>query len=248
MRQGRLSGYQSVTTGLHGFLLDKGTFETVDVPGAYFTNPWGINSAGQIVGLYNDGTFGHGFLLDKGTFTTIDVPGARYTQLLGISPHGQIFGDYIDSSSVNNHGFVLDGDTFTTIDVPGARVTVVTGIATWSNLRSLYRRRRSADPWICAEGRRVHANQCPWRAIYPTAGYQSGRPHRGPILDGVTIHGFVADNHLAAGHDDCRCTPGPKKRSVAPERTQSDKSRTENSRNIRSTHWPVKWLCTTDRL
>jgi hypothetical protein len=45
------------------FLLDDGIFTTIDVPGATFTEPIGINTAGQIVGDYLDASgTQHGFL------------------------------------------------------------------------------------------------------------------------------------------------------------------------------------------
>jgi hypothetical protein len=44
----------------HGFLRSRdGTFTTFDPPGSTDTNPYGINSAGTIVGVVNQG---HGFL------------------------------------------------------------------------------------------------------------------------------------------------------------------------------------------
>ena len=47
----------------HGFLLDKGTFTTVDPPGSTFTEAIGINASGQIVGDYTDASgTGHGFV------------------------------------------------------------------------------------------------------------------------------------------------------------------------------------------
>jgi len=54
-----------VTGIAHGFLVDKGTFTTIDVPGALFTQPLGINPAGTIVGLYSDGAMIHGFVNDR---------------------------------------------------------------------------------------------------------------------------------------------------------------------------------------
>ena len=48
---------------MHGFLLVKGVFTTIDVPGAVATLPAGINRAGNIVGLYTDAAGNaHGFL------------------------------------------------------------------------------------------------------------------------------------------------------------------------------------------
>jgi probable HAF family extracellular repeat protein len=47
----------------HGFLLDNGSFATIDIPGATRTDAIGINNRGQFVGLSIDvrGTF-HGFV------------------------------------------------------------------------------------------------------------------------------------------------------------------------------------------
>lgn len=48
---------------LHGFVLSRGTFTTIDVPGAAGTVPFGINDQGVIVGGYLDPNFRvHGFI------------------------------------------------------------------------------------------------------------------------------------------------------------------------------------------
>src|SRR5712691_5299723 len=49
------------------------TFTTLDVPGATSTEAFGINRAGQIVGLYSNATGEHGFLKNGATFTSIAV-------------------------------------------------------------------------------------------------------------------------------------------------------------------------------
>jgi len=46
----------------HGFLLDQGSYTTLDVPGAFWSSAEGINDAGQIVGVYFDAGGTHGFL------------------------------------------------------------------------------------------------------------------------------------------------------------------------------------------
>src|SRR5262245_9968155 len=51
-------------------------FTAIDVPGASFTLPRGINPEGDIVGFYGVGAATHGFLLHEGIFADIDVPGA----------------------------------------------------------------------------------------------------------------------------------------------------------------------------
>ena len=53
------------------------SFRDIDVPGADFTRPTGINLAGQVVGTYTTG-FGlpdSGYLLTGQTLTLLDVPG-----------------------------------------------------------------------------------------------------------------------------------------------------------------------------
>ena len=77
------------------------TFTTIDVPGAFSTEAFGINDAGQIVGDFH---VDHGFLYTAGTFTTIDVPGAFSTQASGINNAGQIVGFSGDGTGAI-HGF-----------------------------------------------------------------------------------------------------------------------------------------------
>jgi probable HAF family extracellular repeat protein len=102
---GQIVGYYEDTTGGHGFLLDQGSYTTLDVPGSTWTHANGINDSGQIVGSYGDGYTYHGFLLDHGSFTTLDVPGLPSTEALGISDSGQIVG-YYDDASGGRHGFL----------------------------------------------------------------------------------------------------------------------------------------------
>ena len=73
--------------------LAQGTYTQFDVPDALATEGFGINTAGDIVGLYVDPNFNsHGFLLSSSTYTTIDYPGATYTYLNGLNDLGQIVG------------------------------------------------------------------------------------------------------------------------------------------------------------
>jgi probable HAF family extracellular repeat protein len=84
------------------------SFTTIDVPGALYTYPTGINDSGQIVGFYRDASSTlHGFLLDNGSYTTLDVPGAYLTEAYGINDSGQIVGYYEDAAG--GHGFLLVG-------------------------------------------------------------------------------------------------------------------------------------------
>ena len=54
--------YYDAAKGIHGFLLDQGSYTTLDVPGSTWTQAHAINDSGQIVGSYRDGAGQHGFL------------------------------------------------------------------------------------------------------------------------------------------------------------------------------------------
>jgi uncharacterized membrane protein len=103
-------------------LAQRPSFTTVDVPGASYTEAFGINLEGDIVGYYKAASpsgsiTAHGFLLSNGAFRSIDVPGASFTWALGINPQGEIVGAY--GNSTGAHGFLLRRGVFTTLDVPG---------------------------------------------------------------------------------------------------------------------------------
>ncbi len=71
------------------------TFTTIDFPGAASTTPWGINTRGDIVGLYtNADKSTHGFLLSGGQYSTVDFPGASGSELYGLNPAGDVVGVY----------------------------------------------------------------------------------------------------------------------------------------------------------
>jgi uncharacterized membrane protein len=110
-----VGSYGDSSGNAHGFLLSKGRFTTINVPGAFgsFGNfPWGINLHGDMVGFYFDASGnGHGFLRSKGALIKIDVPAAFGigTQAYGINPQGDIVGLYFDGSGLT-HGFLLKKD------------------------------------------------------------------------------------------------------------------------------------------
>ena len=107
------------------------TFSSLNDPsGVGGTNPFGLNDAGQIVGIYFDsGGAVHGFLLSGSSYTNIDDPlGINGTIASNINTAGQIAGDYIDSSSTP-HGFVYTGGSYVTINDPlGTNGTLANGI------------------------------------------------------------------------------------------------------------------------
>jgi uncharacterized membrane protein len=70
-------------------------FTTIQVPGSGFTDPLGINDAGNVVGTFYNTSLQppqHGFEYNSitGVFTTIDAPGASsYSTAAGINNSGQ---------------------------------------------------------------------------------------------------------------------------------------------------------------
>jgi probable HAF family extracellular repeat protein len=89
---------------IHGFLLSNGNYTTLDPLGSTFTEAWGINDLGQVVGQYSSGGITHGFLLSDGVYTTLDVPGSTSTVAYGINDLGQISGTYQDAHG--SHAFL----------------------------------------------------------------------------------------------------------------------------------------------
>jgi len=124
----------NVSARIRAFLLDRGQFTRIDVPGAVMTLADGVNDRGQVVGGYVDaGGRVHGYLWDEGRFTTIDVPGSVATQAGDINNRGEIVGLYGDdpddpTGATGAHGFLLSRDDFTTFDAPGVAFTQPSGI------------------------------------------------------------------------------------------------------------------------
>jgi probable HAF family extracellular repeat protein len=125
-------------SGAPGFLLGRGTFTTLDVPGASTVNgsatrAQGINASDDIVGDFDDAQGTHGYRYDRGAFSIIDVPGAYYTQALGISTSGDIVGAAAFRGIGGYSGFFLSHGIFTILNNPaatsaGSPVTTATAI------------------------------------------------------------------------------------------------------------------------
>src|ERR1700728_2985912 len=106
----------------HGFLLQRGRFFSIDVPGAVLTDVDWINDRGVIVGYYSDGQFNHGFQLSNGRFSTIDYPGSQNTIAAGISSDGDIVGGVSSNNGTDFRGFLLRRGIYSSIVFPGSSV------------------------------------------------------------------------------------------------------------------------------
>ena len=148
--RGHIVGIYSDAAGnSHGFLLRKGDFFTLDVPGALVgvsgtlqTEANGINAKSDIVGDYYapPGAPGapactadtqpfsaqcrRGFLLHKGEFSDVLVPGKKGSIPNAISPDGTIYGcDHNDDYFASMVGFGrIDLDAYITLDAGGGEL------------------------------------------------------------------------------------------------------------------------------
>lgn len=106
--RGQVTGYYTDDSGYwHGFLKDRSTITTIDVPGADLTEPGAINDKGDIAGtwyvlgpVYQE----EGFILHEGHFVTFEVPGL-IGGLTSINDRGELAGTYQDSEGIW-HGFL----------------------------------------------------------------------------------------------------------------------------------------------
>jgi len=123
--QGVVVGSFDDNNGTHGFVLDEGRFNVIDVVGSPSTQVKCINTRGEAVGYYLDSNFNlHGFYWFKGKFRLIDVPFSTETRAEGINDAGVISGEYVDEQG-NEHGYLLHGTEYETIDVPNSFTTDV---------------------------------------------------------------------------------------------------------------------------
>ena len=107
----------------HGFVRDRaGNVIAFSVPGAIITQPFGMNEAGVIVGVFSTGSEERGFygtLL--GTIVVVDYPDVDTSALLGVSNAGTFIGFLEDGFGV--HGYLWNGeDQFRSFDVPVHRL------------------------------------------------------------------------------------------------------------------------------
>lgn len=88
------------------YIIRRGTFSPLEVPGATQTAAWDVSPTSLVVGVYRDaaGAF-HGFHYDGQTFGRVDVPGATATRIFGVNVHGDMVGAYVDAAG-RTHGFL----------------------------------------------------------------------------------------------------------------------------------------------
>ncbi len=92
----------------HGWIINRGIFMPLDVPGSSFTQALGLNNRGKVVGSFIDAAgLTHGFVYSIGTatFVTVDAPDSAGTTIVnGINDRGLLVGFY--GVAPINTGFV----------------------------------------------------------------------------------------------------------------------------------------------
>jgi hypothetical protein len=122
-------GVMSLDGSTYQPLTIKGTkYATFAVPGSSASWASGINTAGQICGVYFDVSGNvHGFLRSGNSYTTLDYPGAiGGTYAEGMNDSGAVVGLYSDSKA--EFGFLYKSGTMTNISFPSAVWTIADGI------------------------------------------------------------------------------------------------------------------------
>jgi uncharacterized membrane protein len=170
------------------------SFTTIDVPGAIWTQVFGINDSGQIVGGYVasavNGQGFHGFLDTGGSFTTIDVPGATNTYAYGINGSGQMVGGYTDSVGIP-HGFLDTGGSFATIDVPGATATYAAGVNSSGQIVGYYTDSVGIPHGFLDSAGSFTTVDVPGAATTNAAGINGSGQIVGQYRDASGYHGFL---------------------------------------------------------
>jgi len=123
-------GSYSLIGGVNGFIWEGNSscFPIVDPLGSAFTEAWGVNNSGTLVGYYIDGAGNfQGFQYVNQAYTTITCSGWTNTRAYGISDAGIITGDNASSPSGPFTGFASKGGKCLNIVYPNAVSTSAKG-------------------------------------------------------------------------------------------------------------------------
>jgi hypothetical protein len=117
--------YKDASSVYHGFVWQSGTFQTVDYPGAAYTNLAVVNNRGVAIGWYGDGTSEYAvtYTAAGGTWTVLpNIPGYPENEGYGINDAGVAVGNAYSADYSTNVAWIWDPATqlYSFFAVPGA--------------------------------------------------------------------------------------------------------------------------------
>jgi probable HAF family extracellular repeat protein len=161
------------------------TFTTIDAPGATSTTAYGINNAGQIVGIGNGG-----FLDTHGVFTPLpNIPGITNSSpaALGINDAGQIV------ASVDVLSYLYTNGAFTPILIPGSE-TIANGINNADQVVGYYDFPFGASQGFVETNGVFTTIDVPGAAATFATGISNNGQIVGTFNDSMGSHGFLYSN------------------------------------------------------
>jgi hypothetical protein len=179
---------------LGGFTLRFGIYQVPRVPGSTGSLLTGINTTGEIVGIYFDLSGNqHGFLDNAGTFTTLDIGGGGTTTPFDINDSGEIVGFYVDTSGVNHGFYTLDsGTTYTVFDVPGATLTQAAGVNSSGTISGLWEDAKNKSHGFLFSGGIFTSVDFPTATGTTAIGINDSNEVAGYFTDAANVtHGFI---------------------------------------------------------
>jgi probable HAF family extracellular repeat protein len=213
INRGRLIvGYTVGDDRVHGFTLENGTVEEIEVPDSIQTLLYGVENNGRLVGAYfrNDHSGAHGLLYFHGAVTTLDVPGATSTIAHGINDPQQIVGEFRDKNG-QVHGFFYDRGSFSTIDAPGAVRTILEGLNNPGDMVGHFTGADGHEHGFMQDSKGVNRTiDVPFPGVTDTFlyGINSSAVIVGAYIDGTGTHGFLDSNGVFTSVDAPGTPPG----------------------------------------
>lgn len=184
----------STTQLARGRGLGAFSFTGIDYPRAMQTRALGINSAGTVVGSFDDSDGTHGFVLREERFSSIDVPGSTSTQARAINAREEIVG-YSGDADGNLHGFFFYKGHFRVIDIPFATETRAEGIDDAGVISGEYVESDDNEHGFLLRDKEFTSFDVPGSDSTDIRMVANDGEFVGDFDDGVTVLGFVRKKH-----------------------------------------------------
>jgi len=192
---GQIVGTANSGTRTIGFLYDLQTqtfTEKIVYPGSSYTNPYGVNNAGKISGLFlsADGSI-QGFEFAGSKYREITPPGATQTYVSGISTSGELVGFATQGS--NNVDFAFSHGKYQRIVIPNAPAAFLYGINPQGTaLAGQYEPSNGVFAGFLFQNKTLQTLQCPGSNVTADYGLNDAGEVVGLFVDSSGVqHGFT---------------------------------------------------------